>query len=1300
MYSYNSKDKILDISKYPIKSSVDTDTENYNYKSYNNYLQNDLASDIKEELIGYFKDMMINRGANIGLSAYSLFDVNNIRVEYYSSNYDSTKEPREMYKVLCDFKTGAATYKDVEIFELPYVSEWGDIKFRDKSYGIINTIVRAADITYSSNNKKSTLELVTDVGTTIEISNNTKQPKVTMMKRQVDIFSVISTMVNAYKEMYPNSNVDVDISESINAITNLSIKPYTQDRCNAIFNVYAEKQVQGIMINYRLSLKDAILNHRLFKVANARDSINSTLSLERVAGYTVAKEILLKDGDIIKAGTKIGSRVLEKLYKNQVNTIYIDYNPNTTGWSLNDRFILSGLPKGVVLPKDLIMHVESEFITDDGMTTKDLAVGNGLKNGIIIDKSVIPDINKDVIAILRFNGIREFKAKKGASQVIITTYVEVIGNNTFKGKYLGREYKPDTWYYKLNEDEFVVSGDRLTPHDLLSMYTYAALLKLKIGVNFIAHRDLGLRKRVDNIGDMISKAVRASLVDFTSNVFIPEFKRFKDNRNILENEVNFRNISWYYLTSNIWKHLYKTQKVITELDTVNPVSYYSSTNHINSMFKSAHSISGSARHLSMGHYGRICPFETPSSSKLGVVNVTTIGCKVDNRGYLTTPYYKVVSDGSKYKIDFSKKVYLSVKEEEEFRIVDICSLDFDSDGVIKDNGRVLARVPDKSGIEKMSVSMIPVSKIDYVNALINGSVSVASACMPLAGADDAVRHAYSINMIKQAKNIVDAELAIVTTDMYEDITKFNNVYCIRAQGDGVITESDINFVTIKYDDISIDKDEKLYNINSIRIAYNAVITMNPTYFVRRGANEEIRVKKGDVLAYSNMVSQDGEMAIGVNALVCFVPNGYNYEDGIFASERLSRRTTSYGGKIEKIEFSKDTDLEARIPLGRAKYRNERDEGAIAEVSATIDDKKSKANKRKGTKKRINPTSTTGFIVQANSQLNKYTHKRDTAVIKSVSIDRSVEGDKFANRHGNKGVAPTYKKDSEMLMLANGEFFDLVYNPAGVSSRMVIGQILECNLGLACYVLGIRARVQSYNQANKKEIKYLLHYAHKMANSKGDAKDKIQSEFNLIPREMHEYCYSNIESIRNWANTFDEKGEALVYDPVKESWTTTGATIGVLYTFKLTQEAQGKLAYRGTYLNPLSKVLAKTDGPNKGGKHFGGQRFGNMEIDALTSYGAANLLYELSNPRCDNAVSRNNLSADIVDKSQLKVDRRYGARRSTEMFAQYMRALGVDIDFNNEPSIGLFDKSNIENKCSYSRREFLRGGVMDYDGTDA
>src|SRR3989338_1076641 len=225
--------------------------------------------------------------------------------------------------------------------------------------------------------------------------------------------------------------------------------------------------------------------------------------------------------------------------------------------------------------------------------------------------------------------------------------------------------------------------------------------------------------------------------------------------------------------------------------------------------------------------------------------------------------------------------------------------------------------------------------------------------------------------------------------------------------------------------------------------------------------------------------------------------------------------------------------------------------------------------------------------------------------------RLSEGDKMAGRHGNKGIVSRILPEEEMPFLADGRSVDIVLNPLGVPSRMNVGQLLETHLGWAVQALGFHAETPVFNGATEQEIRSLL----KQAGLPEDGKSVVCDGHTGVP--------------------FSQK-----------------VTVGYIYILKLNHLVDEKIHARS--IGPYSLV---TQQPLGGKAHFGGQRFGEMEVWALEAYGAAYTLQEMLTVKSDDVIGRSRMYEAIV-KGQQRLEP--GTPESFNVLVKELQGLCLDI----------------------------------------
>src|SRR5690606_6480165 len=271
------------------------------------------------------------------------------------------------------------------------------------------------------------------------------------------------------------------------------------------------------------------------------------------------------------------------------------------------------------------------------------------------------------------------------------------------------------------------------------------------------------------------------------------------------------------------------------------------------------------------HYGRLCPIETPEGPNIGLISSLAAYAKVNNLGFIETPYRKV-TDG---KIDLKHEpAYLSDEREEEQHIAQ-ANIPLSDKGVIETD-KVIARMEGDFPLVEPTV-------VNYADVAPNQIASISASLIPFLEHDDANRALMGSNMMRQAVPLLIADSPIVGTGLERQVASDSRVL-INAEGAGVVEYVDSNKITIKYDRtdqermVSFDVDSKTYQLIKFRKT-NQSTCINLKPIVSKGD----RVKKGQVLC-QGYATEKGELALGRNMKVAFMPwKGYNFEDAIVIS---------------------------------------------------------------------------------------------------------------------------------------------------------------------------------------------------------------------------------------------------------------------------------------------------------------------------------------------------------------------------------------------------------------------------------
>ena len=330
------------------------------------------------------------------------------------------------------------------------------------------------------------------------------------------------------------------------------------------------------------------------------------------------------------------------------------------------------------------------------------------------------------------------------------------------------------------------------------------------------------------------------------------------------------------------------------------------------------------------HYGRLCPIETPEGPNIGLISSMCIYAKINNLGFIETPYRKV--ENSIVDLDNDHVIYLSAEDEEK-QVVAQGNAPLRADGSF-----IRSKVKTRLGADFPVVAPDQVNLMDVAPCQI---ASVAAALIPFLEHDDAHRALMGSNMMRQAVPLITSEAPIVGTGIEQQLVTDSRTQII-AEADGTVTYVDADTIRIKYDRseeeefISFNSAEKEYKLPKFeKTNQNTTIDLQP--IVRKGD----KVEKGQMLT-EGYATQGGELALGKNLKVAYIPwKGYNYEDAIVLSERIVREDMYTSVHVvEQLLEVRDTkrgmeEFTADIPNVSEDATKDLDENGLIRIGAYV-----------------------------------------------------------------------------------------------------------------------------------------------------------------------------------------------------------------------------------------------------------------------------------------------------------------------------------------------------------------------------
>ena len=463
----------------------------------------------------------------------------------------------------------------------------------------------------------------------------------------------------------------------------------------------------------------------------------------------------------------------------------------------------------------------------------------------------------------------------------------------------------------------------LTKLDIITIIKYLIeLINSKAEVDDIDHLS---NRRVRTVGEQLASQFGVGLARMARTI--------RERMNVRDNEV-FTPIDLINAKtlSSVINSFFGTNQLSQFMDQTNPLAEITHKRRLSALGPgglSRERAGFEVRDVHYTHYGRLCPIETPEGPNIGLISSLSVFAKVNNLGFIETPYREV----AKGAVDLKKApVYLSAEEEEGKKIAQ-SNLGLDKNGAISDD-KVIAR-------EEGDFPVVTPDTIDYMDVAPNQIASISASLIPFLEHDDANRALMGSNMMRQAVPLLRPESPIVGTGLERRVAKDSRIL-INAEGAGVVEYVDANKITIKYDRtekeklVSFDSDEKSYDLIKFRKT-NQGTCINLKPIVSSGD----RVEKGQVLC-EGYATQKGELALGRNMKVAFMPwKGYNFEDAIVISEKVVREDIFTSIHIDEYSLDvRDTKLGTEeltndIPNVSEEATKDLDENGMIRIGAEV-----------------------------------------------------------------------------------------------------------------------------------------------------------------------------------------------------------------------------------------------------------------------------------------------------------------------------------------------------------------------------
>jgi len=466
----------------------------------------------------------------------------------------------------------------------------------------------------------------------------------------------------------------------------------------------------------------------------------------------------------------------------------------------------------------------------------------------------------------------------------------------------------------------------LTKDDIIAIVKY--LIDLQQGKRAVDDIDHLGNRRVRTVGEQLAQQFNIGLSRMTRT--IRERMNLRDAETITPQDlVNARTIT------SVINAFFGTNQLSQFLDQTNPLAEMTHKRRVSALGPGGltrERAGFEVRDVHYTHYGRLCPIETPEGPNIGLISSLCIHARINDFGFIETPYRKVKNGKVIEEIEF-----LTAEREDTVTIAQ-------ANAVLDDRGRFT-----EEKVKARYQSDYPVTepeKIQYMDVAPNQIVSAAAALIPFLEHDDANRALMGSNMQRQAVPLLQPEAPVVGTGLEETIARDSRTIIV-AERNGVVESVDGDSIVVLYD-IDENSNEAIISFDDKRrveykltkfLRTNQDTCINQKPVVKEGQ----RFKRNDVLV-DGCATDGGELALGRNILVAFMPwRGYNFEDAIIVSERIVSEDIFTSVHIEEFELQvRDTkrgeeELTREIPNVSEEATKDLDENGVIRVGAEVNE---------------------------------------------------------------------------------------------------------------------------------------------------------------------------------------------------------------------------------------------------------------------------------------------------------------------------------------------------------------------------
>nr|YP_008994387.1 RNA polymerase beta subunit [Viviania marifolia]AGV02816.1 RNA polymerase beta subunit [Viviania marifolia] len=725
----------------------------------------------------------------------------------------------------------------------------------------------------------------------------------------------------------------------------------------------------------------------------------------------------------------------------------------------------------------------------------------------------------------------------------------------------------------------------LLPRDILAAADQ--LIGMKFGMGTLDDMNHLKNKRIRSVADLLQDQFGLALARLEDTVRGTLCRAIRHK--LIPTPKNLVTSTPLTTTYESFFGLHPLSQVLDQTNPLTPIVNGRKWSHLGPGGLTARTASFRIRDIHPSHYGRICPIDTSEGINVGLIGSLAIHAKIGHWGSLESPFYEISEKSKKVRM-----LYLSPSRDEYYMVAAGNSLAL-NEGIQEEQ-----IVPARYRQEFLTIAW---EQIHLRSIFPFQYFSIGASLIPFIEHNDANRALMSSNMQRQAVPLSRSEKCIVGTGLESHVALDSGVPAL-AEHEGKITSADTDKIILSSNRDTLRIPLVMYQ----RSNKNTCMHQKPR--VKRGKC----LKKGQIVADGAAIV-GGELALGKNILVAYMPwEGYNFEDAVLISERLVYEDIYTSFHIRKYEIQTHVTnhgpekITNEIPHLEVYLLRNLDKNGIVMVGSWVETGDILVGKL--TPQMLNESSYApeDRLLRAILGIQVSTSKEtclklpiggrgrviDVRWIRSnpeiiriyILQKRQIKvGDKVAGRHGNKGVVSKILSRQDMPFLQDGKPVDMVFNPLGVPSRMNVGQIFECSLGLAGGLLDRHYRIAPFDERYEQE-----------------------ASRKLVFSELYE---ASKQTRNPWIFEPEYPGKSRIFDGRTGDPFEQPVIIGKPYILKLIHQVDDKIHGRSS-----GRYALVTQQPLRGRAKQGGQRVGEMEVWALEGFGVAHILQEMLTYKSD------------------------------------------------------------------------------------